>query len=101
MGSVIPDQSFACAATSSFSFFLADFLSSPDASEHTGGRRLLLLLRRRFQEKYDSKIVTEVAECKNFYEAEPYHQQYLARGGRFGKPQSAAKGCSDPIRCYG
>lgn len=30
-----------------------------------------------------------------------YHQQYLERGGRFGSPQSASKGCNDPIRCYG
>jgi peptide-methionine (S)-S-oxide reductase len=29
------------------------------------------------------------------------HQQYLARGGRFGKPQSPKKNCTDPIRCYG
>ncbi len=30
-----------------------------------------------------------------------YHQQYLSRGGRFGRPQSAEKGCQDKIRCYG
>ena len=33
-----------------------------------------------------------------------YHSscmQYLEKGGRFGRKQSAAKGCSDPIRCYG
>lgn len=28
-------------------------------------------------------------------------QQYLEKGGRFGTGQSAAKGCTDPIRCYG
>lgn len=33
--------------------------------------------------------------------AEDYHQQYLSKGGRFGSAQSAAKGCTDPIRCYG
>ncbi len=33
--------------------------------------------------------------------AEDYHQQYLSKGGRFGSAQSAAKGCTDTIRCYG
>ncbi|KAE8697261.1 vignain-like [Hibiscus syriacus] len=33
--------------------------------------------------------------------AEEYHQQYLEKGGRFGAKQSADKGCTDPIRCYG
>lgn len=45
--------------------------------------------------------MTEMAEVKGFKAAEDYHQQYLARGGRFGKAQSAKKGCDDPIRCYG
>lgn len=31
----------------------------------------------------------------------PTPMQYLEKGGRFGRPQSARKGCSDPIRCYG
>ena len=39
--------------------------------------------------------------CGDYYLAEKYHQQYLAKGGRFGAPQSAAKGCTDKIRCYG
>lgn len=34
------------------------------------------------------------------YIAEEYHQQYLSKGGRMNRPQSAAKGCNDPIRCY-
>lgn len=46
-------------------------------------------------------IATEVEAVNNFCEAEDYHQQYLVRGGRFGRPQSANKGCTDPIRCYG
>lgn len=41
------------------------------------------------------------AQVSNFNPAEDYHQQYLEKGGRFGQPQSAAKSCSDPIRCYG
>ena len=48
------------------------------------------------------KIHTEVKEMTTFFEAEDYHQKYLSeKGGRHGKAQSAAKGCSDPIRCYG
>ncbi len=31
----------------------------------------------------------------------PPAEQYLQKGGRFGSPQSAAKGASDPVRCYG
>lgn len=52
-------------------------------------------------EKYSGQVVTEVEEIKNYSKAEEYHQQYLEKGGRFGRPQSAAKGCTDPIRCYG
>ena len=45
--------------------------------------------------------VTEIAPCTKFWPAEEYHQQYLEKGGRMGRGQSAAKRCSDPIRCYG
>lgn len=56
------------------------------------------------------KATTQVAFALNnstgsdghpFWSAETYHQQYLERGGRYGMKQSAKKGCSDPIRCYG
>jgi len=47
------------------------------------------------------KVATEVKPATTFYIAEDYHQQYLEKGGRFGRKQSAAKGCNDPIRCYG
>ncbi|URD81143.1 methionine sulfoxide reductase [Musa troglodytarum] len=57
-------------------------------------------LERR-QKVLNRKIVTEILPAKKFYRAEEYHQQYLEKGGRFGFKQSAAKGCSDPIRCYG
>lgn len=53
------------------------------------------------QKTINRKIVTEVLPAKKFYRAEEYHQQYLAKGGRFGLKQSAAKSCTDPIRCYG
>ncbi|XP_021828407.1 peptide methionine sulfoxide reductase A1-like [Prunus avium] len=53
------------------------------------------------QNKMNRKIVTEILPAKKFYRAEEYHQQYLAKGGRFGFKQSTEKGCNDPIRCYG
>jgi peptide-methionine (S)-S-oxide reductase len=48
-----------------------------------------------------SRVVADMQPCGPYYLAEAYHQQYLARGGRAGDAQSAAKGCTDPIRCYG
>ncbi|GAB4834934.1 Peptide methionine sulfoxide reductase A4, chloroplastic [Ancistrocladus abbreviatus] len=53
------------------------------------------------QKLLNRKIVTEILPAKKFYRAEEYHQQYLEKGGRFGFKQSAAKGCNEPIRCYG
>lgn len=47
------------------------------------------------------KVVVELKPAGDYYLAEAYHQQYLERGGRFNSPQSAAKGCTDKIRCYG
>ena len=47
------------------------------------------------------KVVTELEEATIYYVAEPYHQQYLSRGGRFGSGQSAEKGATEKIRCYG
>jgi len=43
-------------------------------------------------------IYTELEPVAKYYKAEDYHQQYLARGGRNGKAQNPAKGCTDPIR---
>jgi hypothetical protein len=54
-----------------------------------------------FRRVLGTKVVSELAPIGPYFLAEPYHQQYLSRGGRFGSPQSAAKGCKDPIRCYG
>ncbi|KMT11855.1 hypothetical protein BVRB_5g105510 [Beta vulgaris subsp. vulgaris] len=58
-------------------------------------------VRERQQKLLNRKIVTEILPAKKFYRAEEYHQQYLAKGGRFGFRQSVEKGCNDPIRCYG
>lgn len=47
-------------------------------------------------------VVTEVQEASaSFWLAEDRHQRYLERGGGTGRPQSAAKGCTDEIRPYG
>jgi len=46
-------------------------------------------------------IYTELEPAQVYYPAEEYHQQYLSKGGRQGSAQSASKGCTDPIRCYG
>eukprot|EP00250_Pteridium_aquilinum_P006010 c16008_g1_i1 orf=373-885(+) len=53
------------------------------------------------EQRIGKKIVTELLPAGEFYPAEDYHQQYLEKGGRFGLKQSARKGCTDPIRCYG
>ncbi|KAI8007466.1 hypothetical protein LOK49_LG07G00656 [Camellia lanceoleosa] len=57
--------------------------------------------KERHQNVLNRKIVSEILPAKKFYRAEEYHQQYLAKGGRFGLKQSTEKGCNDPIRCYG
>ena len=54
-----------------------------------------------FRRVAGKKVVTELEEAGMYYSAEPYHQQYLSKGGRFGFAQSAQKGATDKIRCYG
>merc|ERR1712070_594064 len=41
-------------------------------------------------------VTTEVVSAPQYFMAEGYHQQYLAKGG-----QSSAKGDTSGIRCYG
>jgi peptide-methionine (S)-S-oxide reductase len=53
------------------------------------------------QAKYKRPIATELKAAMPFWPAEKYHQQYLAKGGRFGLGQDASKGSTAPIRCYG
>eukprot|EP00200_Dunaliella_tertiolecta_P004956 CAMPEP_0202351266 /NCGR_PEP_ID=MMETSP1126-20121109/7984_1 /ASSEMBLY_ACC=CAM_ASM_000457 /TAXON_ID=3047 /ORGANISM="Dunaliella tertiolecta, Strain CCMP1320" /LENGTH=316 /DNA_ID=CAMNT_0048943357 /DNA_START=83 /DNA_END=1033 /DNA_ORIENTATION=- len=64
-------------------------------------RELAIKIKDKVQAKHRDLIVTEIEPVSMYYTAEPYHQQYLAKGGRAGNAQSAAKGCQDPIRCYG
>jgi len=61
-------------------------------------KRLAEESKRKQQEKLgsDKKIVTEIVPAGEWWPAEEYHQRYLEKKG-----QSAAKGCTDPIRCYG
>lgn len=59
-------------------------------------REAALLSLKEEQGKHKKPIVTEVEHISCYYPAEEYHQQYLEKGG-----QSAAKQCTDPIRCYG
>ena len=46
-------------------------------------------------------IASELLKAEVFWPAEDYHQHYLEKGGRFNSPQSAEKGATDTIRCYG
>ena len=54
-----------------------------------------------FRRVAGKKVVAELADATMYYVAEPYHQQYLSKGGRYGFGQSAEKGATEKIRCYG
>ncbi|KAF8079467.1 hypothetical protein N665_1026s0024 [Sinapis alba] len=51
----------------------------------------------RKQQQRKGKIMTEILRAKRFYRAEDRHQQYLSKGGEFGRDQSTDKGCDHPI----
>ena len=53
------------------------------------------------QRRLSRKILTELKPAAIFWPAEEYHQRYLEKGGRFGRPQSADKGAEEEVRCYG
>jgi len=51
---------------------------------------------KEMQPKFSDKIVVEIVKASKFWPAEDNHQRYLEKGS-----QKAAKGCLDPIACYG
>ena len=55
-----------------------------------------LAVKAERQKALDRTIVTEIVPATKYHEAEGYHQQYLEHLG-----QSASKGDTTPIRCYG
>ena len=62
-------------------------------------RATAIASRAKEQARLGRTVMTEVMPAQQWYDAEKYHQSYLAKGGRFGRAQSAEKGCNDPIRC--
>ena len=48
-----------------------------------------------------TSLDSQLLKAEVFWPAEDYHQHYLEKGGRFSSPQSAEKGATDTIRCYG
>ncbi len=46
--------------------------------------------------RFGESCATELKPAAKFWDAEDYHQQYLLKGG-----QSAKKGATELIRCYG
>lgn len=61
-------------------------------------RRLAEVSKQKANTRFGRNTVVEIVSRVNvpFYLAEKYHQRYLQKGG-----QSAEKGSSEPIRCYG
>jgi len=64
-------------------------------------RELLLRAETATDANTAAPVATELKPAGAFWPAEEYHQRYLEKGGRFGNPQSAEKGNTDEIRCYG
>jgi peptide methionine sulfoxide reductase MsrA len=50
----------------------------------------------REEARLGRSIATSLEPLRTFYPAEEYHEDYLAKRG-----QTAAKGSTAPIRCYG
>jgi len=69
---------------------------------HTDDQMQIALKRfEQEQKNYSRPIATELKPAMAFWPAEDYHQQYLEKGGRFGRGQDASKGSTEEIRCYG
>jgi len=71
------------------------------AQQEEVARKLLLSTAAAAAGTGNRKLATELKVAQAFWPAEEYHQRYLEKGGRFGSPQSAEKGSTDDIRCYG
>lgn len=68
----------------------------PNSDEQYEEAIAAILREQSRRDSQDQKVVTEVKRASVFYPAEKYHQRYLEKGG-----QSASKGASVPVRCYG
>jgi len=60
-----------------------------------------VLRRARAAAPLFRRVESELVDAETFWPAEEVHQQYLEKGGGFNRPQSAAKGAAEKIRCYG
>lgn len=81
-----------------------DFGTQYRTGVYTHSEEQMKIARERFElvkNDYKRPIATELKQAMVFWPAEKYHQQYLEKGGRMGNSQSAEKGCTDTIRCYG
>lgn len=59
-------------------------------------KEMIMKWKEEVNAKYGGKIVTDIANVKTYCKAEDAHQQYLQKRG-----QSAKKGATENIRCYG
>lgn len=80
---------------------LCEFFRSASAATQAFAEASEQLAQGTFRPVRGRSLVAELAPAGDYYLAEKYHQQYLQRGGRFGMGQSAEKGATDKIRCYG
>ncbi|KAL7526271.1 hypothetical protein ACHAXR_002786 [Thalassiosira sp. AJA248-18] len=63
---------------------------------HDDGQKKVAEELMKGYQREDREVFTELKQADVFFMAEEYHQQYLLKGG-----QSAKKGASETIRCYG
>lgn len=75
--------------------------SAPCVDFHTAAQREVALAHKAaVAARLGKPVAPEVLPATRFWEAEAVHQKYLEKGTG-GRAQSAAKLCSDPVRCYG